>query len=559
MLVANLRGVVEAFVSSRHVSPSVGSSRRNRFDSSRCSDSEHRTIKMNHRESRTLIRRLIVLLNHHCEWAWRTLSVALLGRLLTLDLATQCRALCRRYKYARIARHLLWRLSDISLLHHRPPLLIPRTYNLLNCLQLALPFTSPEDTLLARMDYPIPPGVHVIPDERVDSRTDAEVDHDLCNPKPISREKNVWFFWHSGYSNMHSYTKRNIRAWHRRFSKLGWVIRVLDRLPSSSLNVANFLDITDPKTFPEAFIDGTIGGDYAPQHTSDLVRWPLLLKYGGVYADVGLIQIGDLDRLWNETVGNPESPFELLSYDGGDAPGTGLTNYMLCSNRKNPMFERCHRLLLALWAADGGKASTDGMHRSPLLKGLPLMGEGGNLSMTQDDGTVLGHEEVSRILTDYIIQGHCISMVMGLVDEEDGWNGPKYVAEHVYAMEFMVGSQLINEFTDWDGNKAFELMSLPLPTKGGTETPDQQKAREIVETCLSKSFGFKLAHGLILKVLGETLGSLWRKHEGSDNVPGTYAHWLRHATAYWNQDSIPPRIGAFPSKPVKIGPLLRET
>jgi hypothetical protein len=54
------------------------------------------------------------------------------------------------------------------------------------------------------------------------------------------------------------------------------------------LNVSNFLNTSDPHTFPRAFADGTIYGDYAPQHTSDLVRWPLL-KYGGVYADVGLI------------------------------------------------------------------------------------------------------------------------------------------------------------------------------------------------------------------------------------------------------------------------------
>jgi hypothetical protein len=88
---------------------------------------------------------------------------------------------------------------------------------------------------------------------------------------------------------------------------------VINRLPDSPLNVANFLDISDPETFPRAFVDGTIGGEYAPQHTSDLVRWPLLLKYGGVYADVGLMQIGDLDALWNSTIGNPDSRFEVLS------------------------------------------------------------------------------------------------------------------------------------------------------------------------------------------------------------------------------------------------------
>ncbi|EED14766.1 conserved hypothetical protein [Talaromyces stipitatus ATCC 10500] len=381
--------------------------------------------------------------------------------------------------------------------------------------------------------YPIPGGLHKIPDDLLDLRPDEEVDQDLLNPKPVTDVKNIWFFWHTGYKNMHPYTQRN---------------------PSSPLNVANFLDIADPGTFPRAFVDGTIGGDYAPQHTSDLVRWPLLLKYGGVYADVGLMQIGDLDRLWNETVGNPNSRFEVLSYNAGGVDGRSLTNYFLASNCNNSFFARCHRLFLELWAVDGGKTSTDGMHCSPLLKGVPLMG--GDFTIQEDD-KVLGKEDVSRLLTDYIIQGQVLTMVMGLVDEEDGWNGPQYVADHIYGIEFMEGCQLINEFTKWDGQKAFDLMSLPLPRHGELESPEQRQAREIVVSCLRRSFGFKLAHGLILRVFKVTLGSLWRDNPGSDNVPNTYAHWLRHATTYWNQDHIPSTLEFRVIPPFKKGPLLR--
>jgi len=155
--------------------------------------------------------------------------------------------------------------------------------------------------------YPLPSGLHIIPEHLLDTRPDDEIDHTLLHPSPIISEKNIFFFWHRGFTQMHPYAQRNIRAWHRRFSPSGWTIRVLDRLPDSPLNVANYLDITDPGTFPRAFCDGTIGGDYAPQHTSDLVRWPLLLKYGGIYADVGMMQIGDLERLWNATIGDPSS------------------------------------------------------------------------------------------------------------------------------------------------------------------------------------------------------------------------------------------------------------
>jgi hypothetical protein len=403
--------------------------------------------------------------------------------------------------------------------------------------------------------YPLPAGVHAIPHDLLDLRPDAEIDQDLLNPQPITGEKNIWFFWHNGFTRMHPYTKRNIRAWHRRFSKSGWVIRVLDRVAASPLNVANFLDLADEDTFPRAFVDGTIGGDYAPQHTSDLVRWPLLLRYGGVYADVGLMQIGDLERMWNETVGNPESPWEVLSYNCGGVDERALANYFLVARRDNPLFARSHKLLLKLWAADGGKKDTEGMHRSPLLKGVPLMG--GDTSF-EENGKTVSPEETSKMLTDYIIQAQAMTMVMGLVDEEDNWDGPKYSAEHVYAIDYMEGTQLINDLTAWNGQKAFDLMSLALPKEGESETPEQKEAREIVESCLRRSFGFKLAHGLIYRVLGETLGTLWRKHDGSDNVPGTYAHWLRHGMIYWCQDRLPPRLDFKVIEPFKKGPLLRE-
>lgn len=403
----------------------------------------------------------------------------------------------------------------------------------------------------------MPDGVHAVRPEFLDLRPDNEIDHDLLNPKPVRDEKNVWFFWHSGYPSMHPYTKRNIRAWHRRFSSQGWIIRVLDRSPSSPLNVANFLDIEDPETFPKAFIDGTLGGTFGVQHTSDLVRFPLLLKYGGIYSDVGFMQIGDVGRIWRETVGDPASPWEVLSYNCGPSEEHALANYFLMSRPNNPLFLRCHKLLLALWNADGGKTTTDGMHKSPLLNNMPLMGECETFTM-EENGRTLGTLEVRKRLTDYIMQGQVMTLVMGLVDDEDNWDGLKYSSEHVFAIEYMEGSQLINDLTSWDGKKAFELMCLFLPKEGEVESSEQRQAREIVEACLQRSFGFKLAHGLILKVLGETLGSLWRANEGSDDVPGTYAHWLRYGMIYWCQDELPTRLKFTATEPLKRGPLLRE-
>lgn len=278
-----------------------------------------------------------------------------------------------------------------------------------------------------------------------------------------------------------------------------------------------------------------------------------------MYADTGFMQIGDLDALWDATVGDPASPFEVLSYNAGGPRSRSLTNYFMGCLPGNAYFAQCHALLLALWGADGGKTTTEGMCDSGLLKGVPHMGGNSLPGIEGDDGEYLDSAAVGRLLTDYIIQGQAMTMVCGVVDEERGWDGPAYCAEKVFAMEYMEGSQLINELTGWDGEKAFRLMSLKVPREGEEESGEQKEARNIVESCLRRSFGFKLAHGLIIRVLGQTLGSLWRANEGSDDVEGTYAHWLRYGMVHWCPDELPKREEWKVEEPIKRGPLLRES
>ncbi|KAI2643228.1 hypothetical protein GGS21DRAFT_4441 [Xylaria nigripes] len=412
-----------------------------------------------------------------------------------------------------------------------------------------IPASSKEAELprTGAFEYLIPTGCHPIPVDQLDLRPDAEIDQALANPKPISLDsmKNIFFFWHSGYEGMHPYTKRNVRAHYRRLNKHGWRIYVINRIEGSPLNIANFVNVHDPELFPKAFRDGRVSGEWAPQHTSDLVRWPLLSKYGGVYTDVGQLQIGDLNRLWDDTLGNPDSPYDIISYNLGPVEHRDLANYFYASRRTNPLFKRAHKLLLTLWNADGGKLGTEGMHESPLFNGLKLIGQRFPL-------------EARKKLTDYIIQGYCLTLVMGLVDVEDNWDGPRYCAEHIYAIDCMVGSHLIQQYTNWNGAEAFRLLSLSLPRTGEEESADQKRAREIVEACLGRSFGLKLSHGYIVELVGETLGSLWRKHDGSDDVPGTYAHWLRQGMIYWTQDKLPERLDFQVIAPYKVGRLLKE-
>ncbi|KAF4978563.1 hypothetical protein FZEAL_5096 [Fusarium zealandicum] len=402
-----------------------------------------------------------------------------------------------------------------------------------------------QNSLADTSPYPIPKGLYAIPHDQLDLRTDTELDTIIKTPKSVTSTKNIWFFWDSGYDKVHPYAQRNIRAWHRRFSKGGWTVRVMDLEPHSPSYIGKWIDITDSRVVPQAFNEGKLNGEFAKQHYSDLVRFPLLLKYGGVYTDVGFMQIGDLDRLWNETINNADSPYEVLSYNAGGPCSYHLVNYFIAGLPGNSMWQACHDCLLKLWE---GRTNTDGLHSHPLLEGIPTQGQ----AFTTEDNM-----NWDAKLTDYIIQGQAITMVMSTVDEERQWDGPAYTTERIFAPDFMVGSQLINEHTNWDGARAFELMSQRVPDLGQEESPSQKAAREIVEDCLTRSFGFKLAHGLIIQILGETLGSLWKKNPGSDNVEGTYAHWLRYGIERWNQTDLPEPEAFKRLEPVKRGSLVR--
>lgn len=402
--------------------------------------------------------------------------------------------------------------------------------------------------------YEIPQGLHAIPKDRLDLRPDADIDKDLTQHQDVTDEKNIWFYWHNGYESMYPTAQRTVRSYYRRFSKLGWKIRVVNRDPGSALNIDRLLDPADPALFPVAFREEAIVGDYPAQICSDLVRFPLLLNFGGIYADVGVMPIGDLDQLWNKTVGNEDSPYEVFTF--GEAKGQVVTNYFMAARRDNALFQRCHKFFIKLWSENGGRTGTQDMHSSPLFEGLPLFGEDNPTLSWTENGRTFTMDEGRRMLTDYLCQGQTLNMVLGTIDAEDDWNGPQYGKNHVFAINFLTGSQLINDLTAWDGSRQFELLSLPLPVDGEAETSDQKKARHVVEQCLQRSFAFKLATGLIVRVMGDTLASLWKKNPKSDTVPGTYAHWLRHATTYFNQDSLPEPVEIFLAEPVKRGRLL---
>ena len=76
------------------------------------------------------------------------------------------------------------------------------------------------------------------------------------------------------------------------------------------------------------------------------------------------------------------------------------------------------------------------MNGSVLLKGVPQMGDFLRISWREEYWE--GEEEYwnrgGEEVVDYVIQTQTIAMVMGRVDNEDGWNGPENTAKHMYTM-----------------------------------------------------------------------------------------------------------------------------
>jgi hypothetical protein len=144
------------------------------------------------------------------------------------------------------------------------------------------------------------------------------------------------------------YLRRNVYAWYQRYSGLGWNIYVLDRVDDSPLNVSNFIDMSDPTVVPDVMRRGSsVTGEYSAQHSSDLVRYPLLLKYGGVYMDVGILMFGDMDRLWEEHIGNPNSPLDYAGFTMADTPdAVSIVNFWMMCSPDNPLVKRAHRIFL---------------------------------------------------------------------------------------------------------------------------------------------------------------------------------------------------------------------
>lgn len=140
-----------------------------------------------------------------------------------------------------------------------------------------------------------------------DKNTDAEILNALTKHVPITSEKNIWTYWHSGVTSMPSWCQRNVINWARLHGS-DWTVRVLDTAPDSPNHALKWID---PAVLPEAFVNGTMTGPYVGPHSADFLRGAALFAYGGVWMDVGNILFRNLDKVCWDQLADDNSPYTI--------------------------------------------------------------------------------------------------------------------------------------------------------------------------------------------------------------------------------------------------------
>ena len=217
----------------------------------------------------------------------------------------------------------------------------------------------------------------------------------------------------------------------------------------------------------------------------------------------------------------------------GDPPDLQIVNFALMCGPDNPLVQRANHILLQLWE---NKTNTTNMHKHDLVSHVALMRVPAEVMSEVDGQSVVVIND--EIMTDYAIQIQCMGSAQGWLDEEGGWDGPKYVRENCWLNSMINAAFVQEQMTAWSGQRQHELLKLALPGPGEDESEDQKEARNIVEKVVAEAWCLKLGHGFSAKVFGaDTLGILWRKNEGTDCGDGTYAGWLRWAETNCKQES----------------------
>ncbi|KAI0154229.1 hypothetical protein GGR57DRAFT_492277 [Xylariaceae sp. FL1272] len=342
---------------------------------------------------------------------------------------------------------------------------------------------------------PVTPGIVLVPEEDVDTRSDADLIDTLKSPS--------------------------------------WDVRVLDMVPGSTTNVQNFVP---PDYLPDCFKNNIMDGPTKGRHESDLARLPLLRLYGGAWLDVGSILLRRLDDIVWRSLEDPVSPYEMdvSLFQYRKYPGQCITGF-ISARKGNPFIERWMKVNLELWKGSG-RTNCFGLHEHPLIKPLglcvpPDWQENENPRTIDMGGS--GEAFDLAILTDYLALNMAYERVRLLVDESTGWDGPAYYRSHVHFIDTIDELWKSHEMMVQD--EAFPLLSLPFQPY--SSIPQKKAAAEYVGYILANSSIAKHSQGHWQPGHQIPLAMSWSmpENDGADVRKGTWSEYMRWASLFCEQ------------------------
>ncbi|KAK4065090.1 uncharacterized protein Triagg1_8726 [Trichoderma aggressivum f. europaeum] len=375
-----------------------------------------------------------------------------------------------------------------------------------------------------RIKPEVPDGLKPIPAEKLDLRSDEEIAAWLQLRHPVTSDKNVWAFWHSGYSKMAPWVQRNVINWVRRLGP-EWTVHLLDRVPNSETNIYHFVE---ESYFPDAFNTNTMDGPHVGPHQGDLIRLPLLWKYGGVWMDAGSFLFRHIDDICWKEIEDPASPYEMAGFVIEIRPEClTMLNGFIAAKRNNPFIKRWHDIYKALWE---GKTNSHGFHKSPLLRHLPLLCPPVDKMNCPDLGVMM------EGFSDYLSHFMAFERLRKIIDPSDGFNGPEYYAKHMFLASALQETFYFQQVTGWSGTRQFELLTKQRVGEGVVKDETWQAAEDFVKDALANTSTMKLSHGPP-GALDSFLADLWdsEEHHDKDNIEGTFAAYLRYGSVHFDQ------------------------
>ena len=415
--------------------------------------------------------------------------------------------------------------------------------------------------------WPVKAGLKLIPESHLDQRSDEEIFSSLQEHHPVTGEKNVWGFWHSGFSNSPPWVQRTVINWVRRSPS--WSIRILDSVPGSPLHIHRYVT---PTLLPDALNNNAMTGPHVGPHSADLIRLPLIYLHGGIWMDAGTLLFRDLDDICWSKLADPESPYEMAGFtiQQGGAKGNSIMNSFIAARKGNPFLKRWHDIYLEAWR---GVSESKGMHAHPLFKHIPLLGtfkdvmkrNQGPGSQSQDAESEPQLQESEspppgsdsqdmfeqKDLADYAAHFLCFNRLSALEDPSDGFNGSDYLNTHALFFSGMQELFLFHALSDWDGERQFQYLSTKYQPSEQEGKRDQHylEAENFAESVVRDSCQMKVSHGI--KSLGMVLlGGVWERpeNEDADRADGTFAAYLRYASVSLEQTrAMEPRAFGPPS------------